>query len=183
MIKLKINFLYAIYTLLLCIFLSGITHADTIGELYTTDGKKFELSQFGSKDKHKEYFLKTENRFVPIEEVKHIIRINTLPGRFSYLIVLANGSFEKGRQGLLFHENVSYTNPATGIRKMAFTPVIKDREQSGLIFTALISANKEQKVIEISYPNNIDRISLDFNLQQHTKNSQNKQSAESLAIN
>jgi len=183
MIKLRVNSLYAIYTLFLCFIMSGVTYAGSIGELYTTDGVKFEISQFGSKERNKEYFLKTENRFVPIEEVEHIIRINTLPGRFSYLIVLANGSFEKGRQGLLFHENVSYIDPTNGIKKMAFTPVIKDRNQNGLIFTTLSSENKAEKVIEISYPNNIDRISLDFKLTNHTLNSKNEKNIESLAIN
>ena len=183
MMKLRNNFLYAIYTLSLCIFLSNYTYAGPIGELYTTDGTKFELSQFGSKEKQRAYFLKTESRFIPIEEVKHIIRINTLPGRFSYLIVLDNGNFEKGRQGLLFHESVSYTDPVTGKSKSAFTPVIKDRQQSGLIFTALVTAKKAEKVIELSYPNNIDRVSLHFDLQAISTSDQKVQNPESLAIN
>ena len=151
--------------LFLCIIFSNNTYAASIGELFTTDGEKFELSQFGTKENKKDYFLKTANRFIPIEEVKHLTRIDTQPGRFAYLIVLLNGNYEKGRQGLLFYENVSFIDPSNGKTKTAFTPVIKDRQQSGLIFTALESSEKNEKVIEISYPNNIDRISLNFEQQ------------------
>jgi len=166
MIKQRICLFYSIFLLLSWTILSNSTFAASIGELYTIDGEKFELSQFGTKENQKHYFLKTASRFIPIEEVKHITRINTQRGRFAYLIVLLNGDFEKGRQGLLFYENVSFVDPSNGKSKTAFTPVIKDRQQSGLIFTTLESNNKTEKVIEIGYPNNIDRISLYFKDQQ-----------------
>ena len=183
--------MYTFYILFLCIILSNTAHSGSIGELVTTEGAKFELSQFGSKDNEKNYFLKTTDRFIPMEEVRHITRIDTQVGRFAYLIVLHNGNYETGRQGLLFYEKVSFTDPTNGILKTAFTPVIKDRQQSGLIFTALVSVDKEtaklifadkaEKVIEISYPNNIDRISLNFNEQQAVELSSNQQNTEILA--
>lgn len=166
--KLRIKITYLLNMLFLCIILPTSTYAasntDSIGELITTDGKKFEISQFGSKETQKNYFLKTNSRFIPIKEVRHITRIDTQAGRFAYLIVLFDGGYETGRQGLLFYEHVTFTDPSNGKIKTAYTPVIKDRGQSGLIFTALIS-NKTEKVIEISYPNNIDRISLNYESQ------------------
>ena len=191
MSKLLIKLTNPFYMLFFSILLSNTAFADPIGELVTTDGYKFELSQFGSKENQKNYYLKTTDYFIPIENVRHITRVDTQAGRFAYLIVLLNGEYETGRQGLLFYENVSYTDPSNGKEKSAFTPVIKDRQQSGLIFTALVNSEnnkttkKLEKVIEISYPNNIDRISLNYaqnNAQGNIKENSNQKETKYISL-
>jgi len=141
------------------LLISSMVSAKTIGEITTTDGENFTISQFGTAEVNRDYFIKTEKSFVSISRVKSIARINTHSGRFTYLIILEDGEFASGRQGLLFYERVSFIDPSNGKNKTAFTPVIKDRQQNGLIFTTL-SENNTQEVVEISYPNNIDTVSM-----------------------
>lgn len=161
MYKLKSICLCLFSVFLFCFTCLTSLSAAPIGELFTADGEKYLISQFGSKAIEKNYSIKTESGFVPIENIQHITRINTEGNRFTYLIVLVNGDYARGRQGLLFYENVSYTDPATGKLKHAYSPVIKDRQQNGLIFTAQSnSQNNHASVFEISNPNIIDRISL-----------------------
>jgi len=151
-----------VFTTILCLSYSTQLMASSIGEIVTVDGKKYEISQFGSVQFKKDYYVRTSKGFITITKVKNIVRINASATRFSYLIILNNGNLETGRQGFLLYESISFTNPVSGEFKIAYTPVIKDREQKGLVFTTLNTFDNSKKVIEITHLSNIDSISLNY---------------------
>jgi len=150
------------FTLIISISYSKQLIASSIGEIITVDGKKYAISQFGSSQSEKKYFVRTATEFVAISRIKNITRVSTSASRFFYLIQLTNGNMETGRQGFLFYESILLVNQANGKSKTVFTPVIKDRKQKGLIFTALNTFDNSKRVIEITHLSNIDSISLNY---------------------
>jgi len=159
---LKSYVLYFVFTTILSLPYSNQLFASSIGEIITVDGKKYAISQFGSVQFKKNYYVRTSTEFIAITKVKTIARINASATRFSYLIILNNGNLETGRQGFLFYESISFINPISGKLKTVYTPVIKDRKQKGLIFTTLNTFDNSKRVVEITHLSNIDSISLNY---------------------
>jgi len=140
---------------------SFTTHSSTIGEILTTDGEKYYISKFGATNNKKSYVLKVGKKYIPISKVKSISKVEVGGGRSAYLVVLNNGDIKSGRLGLFFYEKTKLVYPGKSNGKTVFVPVLKDRNQQGLIFTT----SKNKRTIEIGYPNTINEIKL------YTKNS------------
>ncbi|MDH5694101.1 MAG: hypothetical protein OEZ47_13470 [Gammaproteobacteria bacterium] len=142
--------------LLLLVCGNPCANENQLAVLVTDNGTEHHVTHFGTAEENKNYFVRTGNRYHALDDLKAIISIDGEGIQKAYLIVLKNGDFLQGRYGLLFYEKVRYRASRSGQVKHAYTPVLKERGQSGFLFTA--RKEDQQKVVELANPNTIQSI-------------------------
>jgi hypothetical protein len=155
----KLVTLGLILNFLFCCATSSL-QASELASLKTDSGKTYLVTKFGNIDSERDYFVNLNSKFVPIEDIAEIAKISYNRHQFGYLVVLNDGTFAKGRQGLLFYEKVNFEDPATHETKSGFVPVMNGRGQKGFEFVAVDKHSGNHKVFEIANPAQINLISM-----------------------
>lgn len=130
--------------------------AELQGTITTIDGQRYEVSGFGSPSNPKDYYIKTNQGFIPLAEVRQISRAGSgLVNSPSFYIITKQGKILQGKIGLLFFNRVIYRDAASGVERIGYEAVIKGRGSDGLLFTSLDADEHRVHHNELYNPNDV----------------------------
>ena len=148
-------------SVILMLGFSSIALADMQGMITMMDGQRYEVSGFGLPSNPKDYYIKTDQGFISLSEVRQISRAGTgLVNDSSFYIITTTGQLLRGKIGLLFFNRVSYLDPASGVERTGFEAVIKGRGSDGLLFTSVDAEQQDIRQNELQNPNDVAELLL-----------------------
>ena len=146
---------------MLIFFSSSHVMGDVQGTIRTTDGQRYDISNFGFPTKPKDYYLKTDQGFIPLAKVRQVSRAGTgLLGEPAFYVITTNGKMLRAKIGLLFFNRVTYIEPVSGIERIGYEAVIKGRGSDGLLFTSQTTGSEYAQLYEIHNPSDVDEMLL-----------------------
>lgn len=135
--------------------------ADLQGTIRTTDGQRYDVSSFGFPANPKDYYLKTDQGFIPLAQVRQVSRAGTgLIGEPAFYVITTDGKILRAKIGLLFFNRVVYSEPVSGAELIGYEAVIKGRGSDGLLFTSQATDSEYAQLYEIHNPSDVEEMVL-----------------------
>lgn len=137
---------------------SGELFANPIGEIKMNDGRMFHIAALLPDEVNAHYFVRSDRRFVPLENVRALMRIDAgLSGSRYYQLTMIDGDWRDFSSSVFLFRRVDYKR-AEGEWAQAYAPVLKDRDSNGFRFMAVNPGADGYRYVEITNPADIREI-------------------------
>lgn len=144
--------------LLAALLFSGGSLANPIGEITMNDGRIFHIAALLPDEANAHYFVRSDRRFVPLEDVRALMRIDAgLSGSRFYQLTMIDGDWRDFSSSVFLFRRVDYKR-TEGEWAQAYAPVLKDRDSNGFRFMAVNPGADGFRYVEITNPADIREI-------------------------